>query len=131
MELRKIVEDLLKEKKLTRAWLASKVKMKPDGLRLALTVGSLKFNQIVLMSDALQVSPTLFFPASEKLYQEASGGNYVSEPDKAQEYRDNAYKNEINALKLQNKKLREEVAALKEQVADKAKIIKLLEDKRR
>lgn len=129
MELKEIVDSLLKEKKLTKSWLASRVKMKPDGFRLALVKHSIKFDEIFRMAEALEVSPSVFFNAPANSYKVESLNNLAQEPNEMELYEMSSHKNEINTLKSQNKKLRDEVTKLKEHLSDKSKIIKLLEEK--
>jgi len=129
MDLKEIVDALLKEKKLTKGWLADKVKMKPDGFRLALKKHSIKFDELSRMSEALEVSPSIFFSNQLKQYDDKYLNNSVLETDEKGSYTETSTKSEINTIKYQNKRLKEEVLLLKEQVQDKAKIIKLLEEK--
>ncbi len=129
MSLKEIVDAILKEKKLTKGWLADKVKMKPDGFRLALAKHSIKFNELSRMAEALEVSPSIFFPVTLKSYDDKNLNNYVLAADENAHYIDDFNKNEISTIKFQNKKLKEEVLILKEQLHDKSKIIKLLEEK--
>ncbi|MHA4893902.1 hypothetical protein ACXZ1K_04050 [Pedobacter sp. PWIIR3] len=129
MDLKEIVDTLLKEKKLTKRWLAAKVKMQPDGFRLALKNHSIKFDELSRMSEALEVSPSTFFSATLKEYENKNLNNSVLETDENRLYLESSSKNEVRSIKTQNKKLKEEVLILKEQLQDKSKIIKLLEDK--
>ena len=129
MKLTEIVESLLKEKQLTKRWLATKVGMKVDGLRYALKNHSLKFDEIFMMAEAFDVPLHTFFPPQKKAYAESDENNLVSDSATHKKYQQEKDKEEIKKLKEINTKLKEEIALLKDQLKDKAHIIQLMSAK--
>ncbi|EDM36310.1 hypothetical protein PBAL39_11417 [Pedobacter sp. BAL39] len=64
MLLKSLVDKLLKEKKKPMKWLAEAMGKTFDGLKKSLLNHSIKYSDIVLMAEILEVSPAIFF-ASE------------------------------------------------------------------
>lgn len=110
MSLKAIVEGVLKEQGRSLTWLAEKVGKTVDGLRLGLMNKSVKYKDLLLMAEVLNVSPCYFFKTEEA--SAFTQKNILTEPPA--EYGD-ALKNckELNA-------------ALKDQLKDKERIISLL-----
>ncbi|RZK76703.1 MAG: hypothetical protein EOO92_14200, partial [Pedobacter sp.] len=68
MKLKEKVDKLLKEQNLTKTWLANKVGMKLDGLRYSLNNHSLKFDEVFMMAEALQIPLSELFPEQKSIY---------------------------------------------------------------
>ncbi|WP_288881356.1 hypothetical protein [Pedobacter panaciterrae] len=115
MVLKRIVDELLKEKSRSMTWLAEKMDKTFDGLKLSLTRGSIKYNDIITLSKVLDVPPATFFQTTVIPYSNKSVESLVS--DQKAEYTD---------LKSNLKNCKEMLAALKDQIKDKDKIISLL-----
>jgi lambda repressor-like predicted transcriptional regulator len=112
MSLKVIVEEILKEQGRSLTWLAEKVGKTVDGLRLGLMNKSVKYKDLLLMAEVLNVSPCYFFRTDE-----ISVGNKKSAfAEPAVEYGDSL------------KNCRELNAALKDQLKDKERIISLLNE---
>ncbi len=111
MELKKIVDQLLKDQNRPLSWLAVEMNKTFDGLKLSLTKESIKYSDLKRMSEILKVPASVFFdePASE---------NFVSEEEVP-----------YLGLKKELASCRELTEALKSQLNDKEKIINLLSNK--
>jgi hypothetical protein len=115
MSLKGTVDKILKEKHRSLSWLAKGIGKTFDGLRLALINESLKYKDIVMMANLLEVHPSFFFETEPN---DAYGqDDILSEPK--QEYGD--FKGSLKTYK-------ELVSALKDQVKDKERIISLLSE---
>ena len=115
MFLKNVVDELLKERSRPMSWLAEEMGKTFDGLKLSLTRGSIKYNDIIAMAKILDVSPNVFFPSETDSYKDIKNPNFLGEP-----------KAEYASAKNDLKNCREMLAALKEQIKDKDKIISLL-----
>ena len=115
MVLKSIVDELLKEKDRSMTWLAVEMGKTFDGLKLILTKGSIKYNDIITLSKILDVPPATFFQATAIPYKSQSTESLVGEQ-----------KEEYNNLKNNLKNCKEMLTALKDQIKDKDKIISLL-----
>jgi len=111
MSLKAIIDGIIRDKHRSLSWLAASMGKTFDGLRLGLINESIKYKDILLMAEILEVSPCCFFN-TEGLDADP---NMVSEP--AVEYGD---------LKSTLKSCKEMVATLKDQINDKERIITLL-----
>lgn len=112
MELKDIVDKILKNQNRSLSWLALEMDKTFDGLKLSLIKGSLKFTDLKKMAEILKVSPVVFFEGeivSENLVAEDRVGYY--------------------SLKMELEACRELTTSLKGQVADKEKIIGFLSAK--
>jgi len=110
MSLKSIVDGILKEKHRSLSWLALSMGKTFDGLRLGLINESIKYKDILLMAEILQIAPANFFKENtEELrsFQDTPSESVV-------EYGDNL------------KSCRELAATLKDQLKDKERIIALL-----
>ena len=114
MLLKSVVDDLLKEKNRPMSWLAEEMGKTFDGLKLSLIRGSIKYNDLISMSNILEVSPSLFFPG-DSLSGKTKNNNFLGEPG----VKYSSAKNDL-------KNCREMLDALKDQLKDKEKIISLL-----
>jgi lambda repressor-like predicted transcriptional regulator len=112
MSLKSIVEEILKEQGRPLTWLAEKVGKTADGLRLGLMNKSVKYKDLLLMAEALNVSPCNFFKADETLVSTKKS----TLAELSVEYGDSL------------KNCKELNAALKDQLKDKERIISLLNE---
>ncbi len=112
MSFKAIIEGILKEQGRSLTWLANKTNKTVDGLRLGLMNQSVKYKDLVLIAETLNVSPCTFFTIRET----STNGkqNVLAEP--TVEYGDHL------------KNCRELNAALKDQLKDKERIISLLNE---
>lgn len=109
MSLKAIIDQILKEKQRSLSWLADSMGKTFDGLRLGLINESIKYRDILLMAEILQVSPGHFFEKAEDLnLPQMNLSESVSETS------DNL------------KGCRELIVTLKDQLKDKERIIFLL-----
>jgi len=115
MLLKSVVDELLKEKSRPMSWLAEEMGKTFDGLKLSLTRGSIKYNDLIAMAKILGVSPNVFFPVTNESDTTVKNPNFLGEP-----------KVEYASAKNDLKNCREMLATLKEQIKDKDKIISLL-----
>ncbi|HCN82178.1 MAG TPA: hypothetical protein DIT07_00965 [Sphingobacteriaceae bacterium] len=113
MALKEIVDQLLKEENRSLSWLATEMDKTFEGLKLSLTKGSIKYNDLKQMALILKVPPARFF--EDKVIQQKLSESLIGEdlPYYA------GLKNDLNSCK-------ELVSTLKSQVKDKEKIIELL-----
>lgn len=109
MSLKDIVYGILKEKRRSVTWLAEEMGRTFDGLRTGLVNESVKYKDMVVMAEVLEVSPSRFFETNEE--QLDLQGNMVSEAS-----------SEYKSLKS----CEELVTTLKKQINDKERIITLL-----
>lgn len=116
MSLKNIVDGILKEKSRPMSWLADEMNKTFDGLKLSLIKGSIKYNDIIEMSKALEVSPAVFFSSTSNSYTVYSNTESILSESK-ENYGD---------LKGNLKNCKEMLAALKDQLKDKEMIISLL-----
>jgi len=58
--LKQIVDDLLKKKQRSLSWLAEQMNKTFDGLKLSVTKGSIKYNDLLLMAEVLGVEVSIF-----------------------------------------------------------------------
>ncbi|MFD1629965.1 hypothetical protein [Pseudopedobacter beijingensis] len=116
MQLKPIVDNLLKERGRSLSWLAVQIGKTFDGFRLSLIKESIKYTDLKKMAEILEVSPSVFF-------QESTPDNYPDLPESKSltesvpEYRTVA--SELNVYKQLTE-------TLKGQLKDKEKIIELL-----
>ncbi len=109
MSIKEIVDGILKEKRRPLTWLARGMHRTRDGLALGLENESIKYRDIVIMAQLLEVSPCRLFATNEELIIPEQ--NIVSE----------------TTFQYGNQKACEElVASLKDQLTDKERIIILL-----
>lgn len=114
MSLKATVDKILKEKHRSLSWLAHGIGKTFDGLRLGLINESVKYKDILLIADKLEVSPCSLFNESKGfLHQD----NLLAEP--GAEYGD---------LKANLKTCKELISTLKDQVKDKERIISLMKE---
>lgn len=113
MSLKATVDKILKEKNRSLSWLAHGIGKTFDGLRLGLINESIKYKDIIMMANLLEVSPAFFF------HTEASNEHLVAEP-----------KSEYGDLKANLKTCKDLITTLKDQVKDKERIISMLEEGR-
>lgn len=115
MVLKSIVDELLKEKGRSMTWLSIEMEKTFDGLKLSLTRGSIKYNDIIAMAKALDVPPATFFQTELPLYNNKVSQSLVGDQ-----------KGEYSDLKNSLKNCKEMLTTLKDQIKDKDKIISLL-----
>jgi len=115
MVLKSIVDELLKEKGRSLTWLSTEMEKTFDGLKLSLTRGSIKYNDIITMAKVLEVTPATFFQSEVAPYTRKASQSLVG--DQKEEYSD---------LKSSLKNCKEMLTTLKDQIKDKDKIISLL-----
>lgn len=122
MSLKSTVDTILEGQSRSFNWLAGEMDRTTDGLRLALVNESLKYSDIKKMVQLLKVPITVLFEQGASVQNikgnrnnQAGGNMMLSEP--AGEY------------KRENDLLKEQIEQLKDQLADKAKIIELLTQK--
>ena len=113
MELKDIVDGVLKDQNRSLSWLASEMKKTFDGLKLSLVKGSIKYTDIKRMATILKVPASTFFLEND------SNQNVVAE--ELPSYHN--VKSDLSAC-------RELVQTLKSQIIDKEKIIGLLSEQR-
>nr|WP_121272562.1 hypothetical protein [Pedobacter schmidteae] len=110
MSLKAIVDGILREKHRSLSWLANSMGKTFDGLRLGLINESVKYKDLLLMAEILDVSPANFF----NIYIENLGMVPTMVAESPAEYGDSL------------KNCRELAAALRDQINDKERIIALL-----
>ncbi|WP_316750381.1 hypothetical protein [Pedobacter gandavensis] len=115
MKLKSVADGILKQKKRPFGWLAEKMGRTFDGLKLSLTSQSIKYRDLTLLAEILEVSPMVFFndtqaPLSEPT-EKSIGGSINTEHQE---------------LKQALKSCKELNAALRDQLKDKDQIIALL-----
>jgi len=110
MSLKTIVDGILKDQHRSLSWLAEQMSKTFDGLRLGLIKESIKYKDILLMAQILNVSPCDFFELPEKTINPKQS----TLAEAAAEYGDNL------------KNCRELNTTLKDQLKDKERIISLL-----
>lgn len=115
MVLKSIVDELLKEKNRSLTWLSTEMEKTFDGLKLSLTRGSIKYNDIITMAKVLEVPPATFFQTEVTPYNNKASQSLAG--DQKEEYSD---------LKNNLKNCKEMLTTLKDQIKDKDKIISLL-----
>lgn len=115
MELKSIIDEILKKKKRPFSWLADQMGMTFDGFKLSLNNRSIKYRDIVLMTKILEVSPMVFFSGPTAAAAELPGKS-ANDPINL----------EHGELKQALKSCKELNAALKDQIKDKDKIIALI-----
>lgn len=96
-------------------WLSIEMEKTFDGLKLSLTRGSIKYNDIIAMSKALEVPPATFFQTETTPNNHKGSQSLMGEQ-----------KGEYSELKNNLKNCREMLTILKDQIKDKDKIISLL-----
>lgn len=112
MSLKSILDGILKEKHRSLSWLAQSMGKTFDGLRLGLINESIKYKDMLLMAEILEIPPSKFFIENPEGL--ISSHSMVSET--TVEYGDNL------------KSCRELTATLKDQLKDKERIIALLSE---
>lgn len=118
MALKATIDKILKERNRSLSWLAHGIGKTFDGLRLGLLNESVKYKDIILIAEKLEVSPCVLFD-EEKGYQIQ---NNTIPVEAGPEYGD---------LRANLKTCKELISTLKDQVKDKERIINLMkEDKR-
>ncbi len=113
MYLKNIVDEILAEKTRSLSWLAVQMGKTFDGLKLSLVKESLKYKDLSEMAKILEVSPNTFFQSKFPTYISNNAENIA---DSKADYEE----------KLNVKAYKELVAALKDQLKDKEKIIALM-----
>jgi len=121
MQLKSVVDGLLKEKNRSLSWLAEEMGKTFDGLKLSLVKGSIKYNDLIEMAKVLEVLPAVFFQTEVNIYATETDISTLAEP--REEYGGDVKSNLKNCKEL--------LAALKDQLKDKEKIISLLSDRPR
>jgi len=112
MSLKANIDRILRDKHRSLSWLAVSMGKTFDGLRLGLINESIKYKDMLIMAEILNVSPCTFFKTPEDDLSTTLQNNIVAEP--ASEYGDSL------------KSCKELAAALKDQLKDKERIILLL-----
>ena len=115
MVLKSVVDEQLKKKGRSMTWLAAEMGKTFDGLKLSLTRGSIKYNDIITLSKVLEVPPATFFQSTAIPYSSKITESLVGDQ-----------KGEYSDLKNNLKNCKEMLTALKDQIKDKDKIISLL-----
>lgn len=115
MFIKETVDEILKGKNRSLSWLAVEMGKTFDGLKLSLVKGSIKYNDIILMSEKLSVRPSVFFEYDKQYKTSETDKSFAAEGD-----------SEYSNLKNELKGSKEMIAALKDQLKDKEKIISLL-----
>ncbi len=110
MQLKEIVDELLKGENRSLSWLAGELDMTFDGLKLSLLKGSLKYNDLKRLAVILKIEPYRLFTSRHR----AESG-LVGEDAPA-----------YYSLRTELATCRELVDTLKSQIKDKDKIIDLL-----
>lgn len=116
MQLKEIVDNLLKERNRSLSWLASQIGKTFDGLRLSLIKESVKYSDLKKMAEALGVSPGVFFEPSYENYEDYVKSSMTMQEDV---FVYKTTKTELDAC-------RELAERLKDQIKDKERIIELL-----
>ena len=116
MTLKIVVDGILKEKDRSLSWLAEEMNKTFDGLKLGLIRGSIKYNDLILMANALEVPPSVFFE-----HISSPNNNASLQPEGPTEK-----KTDYSDLKNNLKNCKEMLLTLKDQLKDKEKIISLL-----
>jgi lambda repressor-like predicted transcriptional regulator len=119
MQLKQIIDDLLKERNRSLSWLAQNTGKTFDGLKLSLTKESLKYSDVKKIAQVLDVSVCkLFAEPTYKPTHEKINSNFEEESITYS----NATQKELEACKELN-------ITLKNQLKDKELIIQLLSKK--
>lgn len=116
MNLKQTVDEILKSKTRSLRWLAAEMDKTPDGLKLSLVRHSIKYVDIITMAKILEVPVGRFFEsntADAKITEQTAQGIDL--------------KSEEADLKANLRTCRELIAALKDQIRDKDRIIALLD----
>ncbi|WP_316814750.1 hypothetical protein [Pedobacter nyackensis] len=111
MSLKANIDRILRDKHRSLSWLAVSMGKTFDGLRLSLINESIKYKDMLVMAEILNVSPCTFFRTPEDEFS-TSQSNIVTES--VSEYGDSL------------KSCKELAATLKDQLKDKERIISLL-----
>ncbi|MDR6782048.1 hypothetical protein ABIE26_001463 [Pedobacter africanus] len=119
MALKATIDKILKDKNRSLSWLAHGIGKTFDGLRLGLLNESVKYKDILLIAEKLEISPCVLFNEG-KGYQQNHKDNMLAEP--VSEYGD---------LKANLRTCKELISTLKDQVKDKERIINLMQDEKR
>ncbi|MBC7912993.1 MAG: hypothetical protein H7Y07_02620 [Pyrinomonadaceae bacterium] len=112
MELKNIVDTILKDQNRSLSWLAVEMNKTFDGMKLSLVKESIKYTDLKRMAVVLKVPVAAFFNEKEEL-------NLVAEEMPV-----------YTSLKSELGSCRELVKTLKSQIVDKEKIIGLLSEPR-
>ncbi|TKB96872.1 hypothetical protein [Pedobacter cryophilus] len=113
MDLKKIIDEILKQQDKPLSWLALEMEKTYAGFRLSLSNETLKYSDIKKMAEILNVPVSLFFDVNNT---QKIKGNYNSQIS-------NSIVSESEAkYKIENE-------YLKQQITDKEEIIKLLKNK--
>lgn len=118
MQLKEIVDDLLKQRNRSLSWLAQQIGKTFDGLKLSLLKESVKYSDVKRIAEVLNVSPGSLFPEHDEQLQEdnyTDKGNILEEEN----FQYGSLRKELVACK-------ELTGTLKDQLKDKEKIIELL-----
>lgn len=113
MYLKNIVDEILKDKARSLSWLAVQMGKTFDGLKLSLVKESLKYKDLSEMARILEVSPNTFFQSELPPYTRVNSEN-IQDAKTALDEKGNA------------KTYKDLVAALRDQLKDKEKIISLM-----
>lgn len=117
MQLKEIVDDLLKQRNRSLSWLALQIGKTFDGLKLSLLKESVKYSDVKRIAEVLDVSPGSLFHTHEQLQE----GDYSDKKNilEEEDFQYGSLKKELDACK-------ELADTLKDQLKDKEKIIELL-----
>jgi len=115
MLLKSLVDKLLKEKKKPMKWLAEAMGKTFDGLKKSLLNQSIKYSDMVLMAEILEVSPAIFFASEIRPQKET----LPVTPDKDTHENYFFLKSSLDDCKELNRQL-------KDQLKDKEMIISLI-----
>ncbi|MBK0383555.1 hypothetical protein I5M32_11360 [Pedobacter sp. SD-b] len=114
MDLKKIIDEILKQKEKPLSWLALEMEKTYAGFRLSLSNETLKYSDIKKMAEILNVPVSLFFEVNNT---QKIKGNYNSQISSSI----------VNDSQEKYKtKYEVENEYLKQQIIDKEEIIKLL-----
>lgn len=118
------IKDLAERKNISIRELAEKVGLKENQIHVMCRTNSTKIDTLEKIAKALGVSVSYFFDEAVKLDVREAGRDYV-EKGKIEHNG-----NEQTGCTSIEADLREQIAQLKSQLADKDRIIKLMEEKR-
>lgn len=116
MHLKETVDKLLKKHNRSLSWLAGEMGKSFDGLKLSLVKGSIKYKDLLVLSNKLEVHPGEFFESEHTGYSPEEWRSVLQEGET--QYA-NVHKELISCKELNE--------ALRNLVKDKERIIELLE----
>lgn len=118
------IKDLAEQKNISIRELADKVGLKENQIHVMCRTNSTKIDTLEKIAKALGVSVSYFFDEAVKLNIREAGRDYVEKGKIEHNGNEQAGCASIEA------DLRDQIAQLKSQLADKDRIIKLMEEKR-